>query len=184
MVSRVASGASRGPALSYGVSHEWIVRPAVEADLHRVSEMAAALVRMHHTLDRERFIMGERVREGYRWWLGKELANAGSVIVVAARGEEVGGYAYGRVDGPDWMRLLDAHGELHDIWVDEALRGSGVAERLVVGCVAELEARGAQRIVLATAWVNERARRFFERLGFRPTMVEMMRRPDQIGPPQ
>lgn len=156
---------------------EWTVRPCEERDLDGVSELAAKLVAFHYELHPARFLPGgERVRSGYRWWLGKELANEAAVIVVAAREERIGGYAYGRVEERDWMRLIDAHGRLHDVWVEPELRGTGVAERLVRACAAGLEAKGVRRILLDTAWANERARRFFEKLGFAPSMVELMRR--------
>lgn len=155
---------------------EWSVRPCEERDLDGVSALAAKLVAFHHELHPSRFLpSGERVRDGYRWWLGKELANARAAIVVAARGEAIGGYAYGRVEERDWMRLVDAHGKLHDVWVEPELRGTGLAERLVRACIAALEAKGAKQILLDTAWDNGRARRFFEKLGFAPSMIELVR---------
>lgn len=155
---------------------EWIVRACEERDLDEVSVLAAKLVRFHHELDPARFLHRDRVQEGYRWWLGKELAKKDEVVlIVLANGERVGGYAYARLEGRDWMRLLDAHGELHDVWVEEDVRGSGFAEKLVRECVRQLEALGALRVVLNTGWRNERAQRFFEKLGFRPTMLEMIR---------
>jgi len=153
---------------------EWIVRRCEERDLDQVSALAAKLVYFHHDLDPQRFLHRDRVQQGYRWWLGKELAeNASAVITVAARDDEIAGYAYGRVEERDWMRLLDAHGKLHDVWVEEAVRGTGLAEKLVRACLADLEKLGATRMVLDTAWANDRARRFFEKLGFHPTMIEM-----------
>ncbi len=155
---------------------EWTVRRCREEDLEGVSALAAKLVRFHHELHPARFLSGgERVREGYRWWLAKELAKEEAVIIVASRGDVIGGYAYGRFEERDWMRLLDAHGKLHDVWVEPELRGSGVAEQLVRACIAELEAKGAARVLLDTAFSNARARRFFEKLGFAPSMLEMMR---------
>lgn len=154
---------------------EWTVRRCEAADLDRVSVLAAKLVRMHHELDPARFLIRDKVREGYRWWVGQELANESAVIMVAERDGEIAGYAYGRVEERDWMKLLDAHGKLHDLWVEEEHRGTGVAERLCRACIAELEALGAPRVLLDTAWANARARRFFEKLGFAPTMLEMSR---------
>lgn len=152
---------------------DWIIRRAEEPDLDAVSVLAAKLVRFHHALDPERYLDRERVQEGYRWWLGKELGKRDVVITVAALGSRIAGYAYGRIEEPDWMRLLDAHGALHDVWVEDDVRGSGIAARLVGMCLDELVALGAPRLVLDTAYANERARRFFAKLGFRPTMVEM-----------
>jgi ribosomal protein S18 acetylase RimI-like enzyme len=154
---------------------EWIIRSCEETDLDQVSHFAAALVRFHAELDPERYMKRDRVQEGYRWYLGKELEKKEVVLLVIARGGEIGGYAYGRNEERDWMRLLDAHGELHDVWVREDLRGTGLAESLVRECIARLEALGAPRVLLNTAWMNERGRRFFEKLGFRPTMLEMTR---------
>jgi RimJ/RimL family protein N-acetyltransferase len=154
----------------------WTVRRAQTADLDAVSVLAAKLVRFHHELDPQRYLLAERVRDGYRWWLGEEIAKTNRVVLmVAARGTDIGGYALGRLEERDWMRLLDAHGELHDVWVEESLRGTGIAEQLVGACVEALEALGAPRIVLNTAWLNERGRHFFGKLGFRPTMLEMTR---------
>lgn len=169
-------GRANGSALSCGMSSEWSVRRCEERDLDAVSALAAKLVRFHHELDPERFLApGERVREGYRWWLGKELESAETVIVVAANADTIAGYAYGRMQERDWMRLLDAHGALHDVWVEPELRGTGVAEGLVRAVVAALEEKGATRVLLDTAWTNARARRFFEKLGFAPSMLEMTR---------
>lgn len=155
---------------------DWIVRPCEPRDLDAVSELAAKLVRFHHELNPSRFLIRDRLEEGYRWWLAKELARADeAVIVVLEHDGRIEGYAYGRVEDREWMRLIDAHGELHDVWVEEDLRGSGAAEALVRDCIARLEALGAPRIVLNTAVANERARRFFEKLGFRATMLEYTR---------
>lgn len=155
---------------------EWIVRACEEADLDQVSALAEKLVRFHAALDPGRYLQRENVREGYRWFLGNELEKRGEVVIaVLANGARIGGYAYGRVQGRDWMRLLDAHAELHDVWVEDDVRSSGLATKLVEDCVSRLEALGAPRVVLSTAWSNDRARRFFEKLGFRPTMLEMTR---------
>lgn len=154
----------------------WVVRDCEVDDLDQVSVLAERLVRFHHELDPSRYLTADRVREGYRRWLGRELERRAEVaIVLLACADRVAGYAYGRVEGRDWMRLIEAHGELHDVWVEEDQRGTGLAEELVLACVERLERLGAPRVVLSTAWSNERARRFFERLGFRPTMLEMTR---------
>jgi ribosomal protein S18 acetylase RimI-like enzyme len=152
------------------------VRKAVPADLDRVGELAAKLVRFHHEMDPKRYLEPPSgVARGYRDWLAGELAGKATALVVAERGGAIVGYALGRLEGRDWMRLLDAHGELHDVWIEDDARGSGLAQRMVVACVEELERLGAPRVVLSTGAQNERAQRFFAKLGFRPTMIEMTR---------
>ena len=151
------------------------VRPATPADLPAVARLAAKLVRYHHALDAHRFMILEPVEPGYERWLGHELADPQAVIVVAERDGTLLGYAYGRVEARDWNALLDAHGALHDLYVDEAARSGGVGLALIEAIAARLAALGAPRVVLHTATQNTTAQRLFARAGFRSTMIEMTR---------
>jgi ribosomal protein S18 acetylase RimI-like enzyme len=160
------------------------IRPAATADLPALGRMGALLARLHHEWDPQRFMLPEgpaRVEEGYRSWLGRELANRQAVVLVAEREVAVVGYSYGRLEERDWNALLDAHGGFHDVWVEEVDRGSGAGRALAEGMVAALVALGAPRVVLKTSTKNGAAQRLFASLGFRPTMLEMTR---EAGQPQ
>ncbi|MDP9152017.1 MAG: GNAT family N-acetyltransferase [Myxococcota bacterium] len=152
-----------------------IVRRAEERDLPRVGELAGQLVRMHHQADPGRFVLIDNVEQGYARWFASELQRPEAVVLVANRGVEVVGYAYGRLEGRDWNLLLDHHGVVHDIYVDAKVRRSGAGSRLLRTLVEELEGRGAPRIVLSTMVANDVAQRLFRSCGFRPTMLEMTR---------
>ncbi len=152
-----------------------MIRPAQPADLPRVAQLAARLVAQHHAFDALRFFQPERVEEGYAWWFGKELSRDGVVLLVAEVDDEIVGYVYARIEERDWNALLDACGALHDIYVDEAQRRHGVATGLARAALDALARKGAPRVVLHTAAANEGAHRFFEKLGFRRTMIEMTR---------
>lgn len=151
------------------------IRQAGDDDIDAAARLAGELVRMHHATDPARFLLVDRVEQGYAWWFRKELAREGAVILVAARGAEIVGYAYGTVEERDWNLLLDAHGAVHDIFVQESARRAGTGRRLVQALVAELEGRGAPRIVLSTMVGNTSAQALFRACGFRPTMLEMTR---------
>jgi ribosomal protein S18 acetylase RimI-like enzyme len=153
------------------------VRTATKADLEAVARLAAQLVRLHHAWDPLRFMISEPIEEGYRWWLGRELSNSKAIVLVGCASDApdapVLGYAYGRLEERDWNALLDVHGALHDILVEEGERGRGVARAMLDEMVRRLKDMGAPRVVLHTAAHNERAQRFFKAAGFRPTMIEM-----------
>jgi len=85
------------------------------------------------------------------------------------------GYSYAGVEGPDYMALRGPAGVLYDIIVDPTHRGRGVGRMLLGATIAELEQRGAPRVVLSTAERNEAAQRLFASAGFRRTMIEMTR---------
>ena len=154
---------------------EIVIRAATPGDLPRVAALAAELVRMHHAVDPARFLLPERVEEGYAWWLERELARAEAVVVVATIGEKLVGYAYGTREGRDWNALLDEHGAIHDVFVAKDARQSGAGRKLVLAMIDELTRRGAPRVVLSTMIGNEPAQRLFAACGFRPTMLEMTR---------
>lgn len=150
-----------------------ITRAMRTADLGPVSKLAGQLVRQHHGFDAKRFFVTDDPESGYRWWLGQQLDDADTVLVVAEVDSEVAGYLYGGLEDRDWARLLDAHGAIHDIFVDARFRRRGVASELMRAGMQALQDKGAKQIVLSSATPNAEAQALFEKLGFRRTMVEM-----------
>ena len=152
-----------------------VIRAPTPAELKPICALAARLVAMHRHWDPQRFFALPDPAEGYLWYFRRVLGKRRTVILAAFEGRKVLGYAYASMLGRDWDLLRDPCGSLHDLYVDESARGRGVA-RLLVGAVLErLKALGAPRVVLYSAWPNDDARRLFEHLGFRRTMVEMTR---------
>lgn len=151
------------------------VRRATHADLPRLGELAGELVRMHHRTDPRRFFLVDGVEQGYARWFASELGREEAVILVAERDGAILGYGYGSLEGRDWNALLDEHGAIHDIMVDESARRSGAGRALVVAMSEALEAMGAPRIVLSTMVQNTAAQALFAACGFRATMLEMTR---------
>ena len=153
----------------------FVVRRCRPGDLPGVARLAACLVREHHAVDPDRFFTFDRIEEGYAAYLRGELDKKRSIVLVAARGKSIVGYAYGRIEPRDWNALRDRCGMLHDVYVDERVRRRGVAARLVEEVVAQLAALGAPRVILMTTTRNKAAQRLFRRLGFRTTMFELTR---------
>jgi ribosomal protein S18 acetylase RimI-like enzyme len=130
-------------------------------------------VRQHVDFDAKRFLAIENPEAGYEWWFGKELANKKALIYCAKLDGRLVGYAYARLEARDFNALLDAHGALHDIFVDDSARRRGVAKKLLARVSAELKALGAPRVVLHTSVKNRAAQKLFQSVGFRKTMLEM-----------
>jgi ribosomal protein S18 acetylase RimI-like enzyme len=155
------------------------VRRATEGDVPAAAELAGRLARQHHETDPDRFFLPENVVEGYTWWFRRELGRSEAVLLVAETGDasdaRIVGYAYGALGERDWNLLLDEHGAIHDLYVADDYRRLGAGAALLSALVAELEARGAPRILLSTMPSNIRAQRLFARHGFRTTFIEMTR---------
>ena len=155
---------------------EFSIRPASSADVRTIGRLGAALVRLHHELDAERFLEATAQTEhGYASYVRSQLANRETIVLVAEREGEVLGYTLAGIEGVDYMSLRGPAGVLHDIVVDPDHRGLGIGRALLDATLHVLEERGVPRVVLSTAERNESAQRMFARAGFRRTMIEMTR---------
>jgi GNAT superfamily N-acetyltransferase len=83
-------------------------------------------------------------------------------LTVAEQDGRVAGFAYvGPSETPDAA-------ELYAIHVEPELVGTGLGRQLMARALDDLHATGAGRAVLWVLEANERARRFYERGGWRP----------------
>ncbi|HUY61801.1 MAG TPA: GNAT family N-acetyltransferase [Candidatus Dormibacteraeota bacterium] len=84
---------------------------------------------------------------------------------VAHRGDET----VGMVAGLPGDAAAPESRELVSMWVAPSWRGAGVAAELVAAVCRWAQADGAAAVLLSVSEANPRARRFYERVGFRPT---------------
>jgi|SRR6185369_4201621 len=156
------------------------IREAANSDLPSLGRLGALLVQEHHDFDPRRFLAAKnRTPQDYASFLGARLNDRNAVVLVAETKGETIGYAYGEIEGYDYMSLRGPAGVLNDLIVDPAHRGRGVGRLLLDEIISRLKSRGVPRIVLSTAAKNKAAQRLFERSGFRPTMIEMTRELDE-----
>lgn len=165
---RLASRAA--PAHTGGVTR---IREMKREDLPAVGELAAQLVGLHHQWDRTRFFTTPEVSTGYQRFFASQLGNQSVLLLVAEVDGAVAGYLYGSVEGRDWAMLLDDHGAVHDVFVAESARRRGVARALMDEATTRFARRGLKRVVLYASSANAEGQALFQRLGFRPTMVEL-----------
>ena len=152
-----------------------MIRVATDDDAPAMGRLAVELVHAHHAFDPLRFAVFDDIERGYEAFLRRELGDREAACVVAEADGVVVGYAYGRLEPRSFVSLLDACAFLHDLYVEAPFRRAGVAAALVEAIARALRALGAPRLLLGVAAKNEAAQGLFEKLGFRPTMIEMTR---------
>ena len=96
---------------------------------------------------------------------------------------EIGAFEDGRIVGTAsfgasrWEKF-GGYGEIVTIYLLPEYMGRGVGSALMERCISELKAQGCSRILLWVLEENTRARRFYEKHGFRVTAEYM---DDNIG---
>ncbi len=177
-----------------------LIRGATAADVPGVLPMVAAICAMHEVLDAERYGMLPDVVARYERWLPQRAEDPRSVFLVAeakteaaqteaeapieaetrtaAEAEQPGtlaGFLIASVEANIPIYRLSEFGFIHDLWVEPAFRGAGVARALVGEAVRRFSAMGVSQVRLETAIANHGARKLFKACGFRPATVEMVR---------
>jgi len=153
-----------------------VIRPGLDADMPALGRLGALLISLHHDFDPQRFFAtNPRTADAYTVYLGHQAKDDQAVVLVAEEADVVVGYAFGAVQGPDYMALRGRAGVLHDLIVDPARRREGAGRQLLDAMIVAFAKLGAPQLVLSTAAKNEAAQRLFAERGFRRTMIEMTR---------
>lgn len=93
-----------------------------------------------------------------------EIADANVRYRLALRDGAIVGYC---MMGPLDMPVDDARGlELYRLYVDESVKGAGVATELMEDCLAWARGKDATAVYLSVWEENHRAQRFYRRHGF------------------
>jgi len=135
----------------------------------RLTALADAPYAFSSTLDRE---VGF---DEQRW---RQRIESSATFLAWCDGEPVG-TATGLLDKLGGEHAVPGSWQLVAMWVDPRARGTGVADQLVDAVARQARAEGAPALTLWVTEVNERARAFYVRLGFRPTGVRELVRPDE-----
>ena len=149
------------------------VRRAVSQDARTIAEYAIKLVVQHQSYDSRRFSQLATVEQA-EWFYGNQTKRDNAAVLVAELKGKIVGFAYLQFEAKDYANLLENAAWLHDIYIDEAARGHKAGKKLIEESIEVAKELGANKLTLSVAAKNEYGREFFERSGFRTTMVEMM----------
>ncbi len=124
-----------------------------------------------------------------------EIADPDRVTLVSEQGGRLTGYAQLRWGAAPSCVRAGAPGELLRLYVDKEWHGTGVAQRLMAECIAQMRAHGSDVVWLGVWERNPRAIAFYKKFGFvevgehvfpvgtDPQRDIIMVRPVEPGPP-
>ncbi len=142
--------------------------------MQTVRELAAADVEAFREIRLEALLLHpDAFGSAHAVEVRQTLADIASKI---ANGGLFGGFVDGRLEGiagfgVSSLAQLSHKGTLGGMYVREALRGSGLAEAIVKAILAHATKR-VEQVQLSVAATNERAIRFYRRLGFEAYATE------------
>jgi ribosomal protein S18 acetylase RimI-like enzyme len=149
------------------------VRRAVWEDARTIAEYAIKLIAQHQDYNPRRFSRFVTEKQAEHFY-GRQTKTGDAAVLVAELEEKIIGFAYIQFEAKDFANLLEKAAWLHDIYIDETARKSGVGKHLIEKSTEVARELGADKLMLSVAAQNEYAREIFERKGFKTTMVEMM----------
>ncbi len=148
------------------------IRRADKKDARQIAEFAIKLFAQHHEYDARRFADISSI-EGAERFYGNQTEAEDAAILVAEIENKLVGFAYVQYEAMNYANLLENAAWLHDIYVEEAARNSKAGKLLIEASIEAAKNLDADKLMLSVAAKNEYAKQFFERRGFRETMVEM-----------
>lgn len=95
-----------------------------------------------------------------------QRAGDGAMLLAIA-----GGFPVGQA----WLDFTPEHPRIWAVRVFPPLQGAGLGGALMTEAEALAEARGAEAVEVGVEWDNAGARRFYDRLGYRPVGAERER---------
>jgi ribosomal protein S18 acetylase RimI-like enzyme len=163
-----------------------ITRAGAEA-LDRLAPLWLVLHRHHQDVGGD--ALGPYVDDDTSWQARRELyagvlAKAGFVLLAEEAGELIG-YATVAINSvgetlmPDTWRTGERVAEIETLCVAARARGAGVGSALLDRIDAELEAEGIRDVLIGALVTNTDAIRLYERRGFRPAWLYMLRLGDR-----
>ena len=148
------------------------IRRATREDAPAVAAFALELASQHHRYDVRRFSELPTL-EGAAAFYGGQTESSDAAVIVAELDGEVVGFAYVESDPLNYAALLEKGAWFHDLFVAPEARGRGLGRALAEAGVRAAAEMGAEKLLLSVAAANSPAKVFFEKAGFRTTMVEM-----------
>lgn len=151
-----------------------IIRQATINDHQGVLKYALKLVHQHKNFNPLRFVEFENHEQQLFDFFAEEIVNPKAVVLVVEAENEIVGYSFTRLEESSLIDIAPESAWLHDIYIDESVRGMGAGKLLLDASIDAAKKLGSRILILQVAAQNEFAKKLFEANGFNVATYEMM----------
>lgn len=150
-----------------------VIRSANEKDIPELKRLLLQVGDVHHQIRPDIFRSGAIKYEDQQ--LREILQDASKPIFAAMEGDTMLGYCFCQWESYQDSTVLTDRTELYidDLCIDEQSRGLGVAKALYDHTLAYAKDRGCHFVTLNVWCGNDRAMRFYEKMGLKPRKIFM-----------
>ena len=149
---------------------ETTIRRANLRDAPALGALGLRLALQHQGYDPQRFFIFGGKEKTFADYFSEQLQRNDVAILIAEVEGRIVGFVFTRIEPASLEELSDTSGWIHDIFLDESVRGHGLGKALLEAAINALRELGAHTLMLAVSPKNETARQLFEKQGFRLTM--------------
>jgi ribosomal protein S18 acetylase RimI-like enzyme len=157
------------------------IRLAQPSDIPHLQPMIARICALHEAWDQSKYGFLPDPEQRYVSWLNRLIPNSRDLCLVAedtsqktSEKHHLAGFLIATVEREVPIYRLKEFAFIHDLWVEERYRHTGIARQMVMQTIAHFQQLKIQQIRLDTAHVNEVARELFASCGFRISTIEML----------
>lgn len=136
--------------------------------------MVAKICALHESWDAAKYGFLPNPEQRYERWLTKIATDDRAVFLVAEISPLLVGFLVATVEREIPIYRLKEYAFIHDLWVEQEYRQTGIARQMVKQSIEIFKQMGVQQIRLDTAAPNDAARRLFSACGFRISTMEML----------
>ncbi len=148
------------------------VRSATLTDLDFVEKWGRALFEVERGFEPHMLYAGEHFRKKD----GQQLANPKALYLIAEVEHRPVGYLAAFIELlPNYLALSGLEGVIEVVYIEEPVRGTGVADQLVEACLSWLQEAGAKRVRAGVYAQNRASLNLFQRFGLHPHHIMVLK---------
>ena len=151
------------------------IREMTHTDMPCILQLWSSLIEHHQNIDLPLYTINKGAAMTYERWLNRRVKEDGGRVWVAERADEIVGYVLAIVGHRSPVYETRTVGMICDLSVAPTCAREGIGSALVSHVLLAFMNQGVECVQVNYDHQNESACKFWQKMGFRPRLVEAYR---------